>query len=205
MKILNSVCGLATSVALLSVFATDSQAASINYEGTLSDGVSNSGSISSGGAYDDYGAYRDPEAARYWQFSGNAGDSVTLEVSRQEQDLDPALWVFEGTFSDTSTFGNDIDYSDPGYLEFADDENWINSGPYGDPVANLTLPSTGDYTAIVTNYLSGPDDGGDGAFDYQITANGVDNVEDVPEPASILGLLTVGAVGFGTISRRKNA
>lgn len=191
------IIGLASS-ALLFTFGQKASAASISYEGNLFDSVTNSGSVSSNSDYSD------PSTGQFWQFSGNTGDPVTLEVLRQEQDFDPSLWVFEGVFSDTSIFGASLDFSDPGFIEFADDEI-SNPGPFGDPQANLTLPNTGNYTAIVTNVASGSNDGGDGSFDYQITATGVSEPESVPEPTSILGLFAMGAIGFSTVSLRQKA
>lgn|GEM_PF-6518219 len=51
---------------------------------------------------------------------------------------------------------------------FADDEI-PNHGPFGDPRTIIyTAAADQCITAIVTNFLSGPDSGGDGAFDYMI-------------------------------------
>ncbi|AOX03715.1 hypothetical protein BJP34_33615 [Moorena producens PAL-8-15-08-1] len=63
------------------------------------------------------------------------------------------------------------------------------------------MPGTGEYTAIVTNFASGPNDGGDGAFDFEITCFGC--TTPVPEPASVLGLLITGSLGFGSALKRK--
>lgn len=125
------------------------------------------------------------------------GATVTIEVERLELDLDPALWIFEGAFTDDTVFGGSLDSSDAGFLDFADDE-MEDPGPWGDPlsVVTLTLPGTNVYTAIVTNYLSGPDDGDDGLFDYEI------RVAPVPEPTTML-LLGAGMIGLAGLGRKK--
>ncbi|WP_424099694.1 PEP-CTERM sorting domain-containing protein [Moorena producens] len=195
-------CGaLALSViAGAGIAAAPAEAASITYQGTLKDGIPEFDAVSSSGFSNDQ------STSRFFNFFGNQGDVVTIEALRIEQDLDPALWVFEGIFQDTSDFASgfslDIDEDDPGFLEFADDEI-PNPGPFADPraVVTLSLPGTGEYTAIVTNFASGPNDGGDGAFDFQITCFGC--TTPVPEPASVLGLLITGSLGFGSALKRK--
>jgi len=182
-------------MAVLLVSATQTQAMPITYTGTpLLDGVSQSGAVSSAGTY------KDPATAQFWNFFGLQGNVVTIEALRLENDFDPAMWVFEGHFTDTSQFSGSFDDQDPGFLKFADDEI-DNPGPWGDPRAEvtLTLPGTGQYTAAVTNYLSGSDDGGDGFFSYQITAT------TIPEPTSIV-LWSLGCaclVGYGWRKRKQ--
>lgn len=192
------------SLGLGSVFINfqPAQAASITYQGTLLDGVPEIDSVSSSGFF------RDQFTGRFFNFFGNQGDVVTIEAIRLEQDLDPALWIFEGVFDDTDEFAGgfslNIDSGDPGFLDFADDEI-PTPGPFGDPRSeiSLTLPGTGEYTAIVTNYLSGSNDGGDGAFDFQITASNV--VQPTPEPASVLSLLAMGTLGVASLKRKKSS
>jgi len=173
----------------------DVDAATITYEGILQGNVTQFDSVSSGGTFND------PETARFWTFFGNQGSTVTIEALRLENDLDPAIWVFEGVFDDTSAFlgGSNagFDTSDLGFLDFADDEI-PNSGPFGDPRSTviLTLPGTGAYTIAVTNYLSGAVDGGDGLFDYQITAT------VVPEPSTLL-LAALALLGIGYCRKRR--
>jgi hypothetical protein len=172
--------------------------APIVYQGSLDGGATQFDSVSSSGAPDD------PSAARFWTFSGNQGDEVTIEGLRNEDDLDPAMWVYEGVFSNTSEFAggfeSGFDQGDPGFLDFADDEIPPPSGPWGDPrsTITLTLPGTGQYTVAVTNFSSGPNDGGDGLFDYQITLN------PVPEPTTVvLAFVLVGFVPLVSRNHRR--
>ena len=73
------------------------------------------------------------------------------------------------------------------FLVFADDEI-PRDGPFGDPTATITLPSegVGAYTVAVVNFLSGPDDGGDGRFDFTVQASGNLLAPAVPEPSSAI-------------------
>ena len=132
------------------------------YTGALVPGTSATGQVSALGLP----GSSDPTLSDYWLFEANAGDSVTIEVHRNEHDLDPSFWIFEGVVDEVD-LGPTIDFSDPGVIDFADDEI-PHPGPFGDPHLTFTAPSTGLYTAIVTNYASGPDHGGDGQFDYTI-------------------------------------
>ncbi|WP_415905471.1 Ig-like domain-containing protein [Neptuniibacter sp. QD48_55] len=138
-----------------------------HYEGSLNAGESGSGFVSSSGYWYD----PSPTTSDYWQVSGDAGDTITITVERTELNYDPAFWIVEGTIEDPSTYfsgGSNagIDYSDPGVVNFSDDEIY-SPGPYGDPHETFTLAADGEYTVIVTNYASGSD-GGDGLFSYDI-------------------------------------
>lgn len=133
-------------------------------EGTLDLDSSAIGSVNSTSGF----TSSDPADSDYWFFNLTAGDSVVVQVHRLEQDLDPALFIFEGTISDPfAQLGANIPFSGSGFIGWADDEI-SNPGPFGDPYLTFTAPSTGTYTAIITNFLSGPNDGGDGRFDYEI-------------------------------------
>jgi hypothetical protein len=164
----------------LLVFSSTSFAVPIVYEGELFDGVTETGSV------------QDPFAigSDWWFFDANAGDSITLQVNRLDENLDPALYLYSGLQSDTDTL--------PGYLASADDEI-PSSGPFGDPLLNMIIPSAGLYTVAVWDFASGP-----GApFDYEITLNGANPASaPVPEPATML-LLGTGLVGLAGASRKK--
>lgn len=201
--LMNNLLAIAgAAVAGISLISTPATAATIIYEGTLSNEIPSFGSVSSSGDFNS------PTSglSDYWNFFGNQGDTAIISVNRLETAFDPALWVFEGSFNDDSAFDGAIGFDDVGFLGFADDEI-PNPGPFGDPelVLTLTLPGTGEYTAIVTNFSSG-NDGGDGLFDYQITATGIVDVDvDVPEPSSILGAILVGVVMAGHSLKKTRA
>jgi VCBS repeat-containing protein len=110
-----------------------------------------------------------PAESDYWAFFATAGDTVTVQVSRDELPLDPALWLFSGKINDPAVFGAELDSGDTGFIAFADDGN---PGLFGDPLITFTVLTTGFYTAIVTNNLSAGDTSGDGVFPYTITVTG---------------------------------
>lgn len=176
----------------------------VEYTGELLDGTTVLSAVSSSGGVDD------PNAGVYFWFSGNAGDVVTITVARLEQDLDPAMWLFEGNFDDTLQAGNGVtsglDKRDAGFLRHADDE-LAHAGGFGDPqIADFVLPTTGYYTAIVTNFLS-RSDGGDGWFEFSITCDGCGgsselSVIGVPEPGT-LAVFALGLVGLAVALRRR--
>jgi hypothetical protein len=199
------------ALAMLILAAGQSQGAVITYSGQLfddaphvpgppgfGDSVPNTGSVSSSGNFDS----AESSLSNYWTFFGNAGDTVTITVQRSEVAFDPFLWIFEGTFADDAVFGGSVDFGDPGWLAFGDDE-LDDPGPWEDPqvIVELTLPGTGQYTAIVTNFASDPDDG-DGLFPYEIYADGVTAVAAVPEPTT-LTLWGLGALGCAFVAHRR--
>ncbi|TWT87861.1 hypothetical protein [Stieleria varia] len=161
-------------------------------------------------AIDSFAFNDDQDLGRFWTFAGTMGDSLTLSVMRSEPQYDPYVWLFEGAFTDTSEFGGGassfIDSGDPGFLGFFDDggaayaADYILPGEFTyDVQFTLSLPTSGTYTAIVTSFNSG-DDGGDGFYDYQISAN-VSSAA-VPEPSSVW--LIAGAIILcGRQHRRK--
>lgn len=133
--------------------------------------VSQEGSVAAEGAYND----ADSAVSGYHFVSDlEPGEDYTLEAHRLEDDLDPAMWVFEGNrsfedFEDSGTLDDgNFTYQTVGHRDFADDEIWFADGPHEDPRSEITAPASGEVTAVVTNFASGNDDGGDGRFDYRL-------------------------------------
>ena len=166
------------------------------YQGTLVSDEVIAGSISS------QGTSTSPEFAEFYRLFGLEGEEVTITVARTESDLDSALFVIEGLFEDTAEFGENFDFNDPRLLAFADDElpPATGFGPFGDPSTTfrLTLEGTGAYTVAVVNFASGPNDGGDGRFDFTIQSIGNSGAA-VPEPSSALII----AAGSSLLLRRR--
>ncbi len=177
----------------------------ITYEGELLSGVTAAGALP-------VGDYYDARDADFWQFWATAGDSVTVAVERVDSALDPAQWIYEGLYSDTSDSGltSGTHYFQnwvPAFVAFSDDVV-PNPGPYGDPFSAFVAPSTGWYTIAVTEYYSGPLPN-DGDYDYEITVGGItgsppNRQSPVPEP-TMLALLTCGICGVFVSRRRKAA
>ncbi len=71
--------------------------------------------------------------------------------------------------------------SDPRLLTYGDDEIPFEDGPFGDPMAEFVAPESGQFTIVVTNFASGPDDGGDGRFDYHLNVTEIESI-GVEEP-----------------------
>ena len=108
--------------------------------------------------------------------------------------------MFEGLFEDTAQFGGSFTTLDPRFLVFADDEVQ-NVGPFGDPTATFTLPlaGVGAYTVAIVNFASGPNDGGDGRFNFNILGAG--DLVAVPEPSSAI---VIAAGGLVLLRRRRS-
>ena len=142
------------------------------YTGELSlENPSGSDNVSAAGVSNDF----DPltNRADYWAIELKAGESIYVEGARLEQDFDMSIWLFNKIITDPVTefaggSNSKLDAADAGYIDFADDEIEV-PGPFGDPRTIIyTAASDQCITAIVTNFLSGPDSGLDGAFDYMI-------------------------------------
>ncbi len=167
------------------LFISSANAVPITYEGELFDGVTSFGSIS------------DPfdTGSDWWFFDAEVGDVVTVTVNRLDANLDPALFLYAGLQSDTSTL--------TGFLAGADDdiaELPGFEGPFLDPqLLDFTITSADFYTVVVWDFASSI-----GApFDYQITLTGA-NPSSIPEPAS-LALIGLGLAGIGFSRKKKVA
>lgn len=165
-------------------FVGVASAAPIVYEGQLFDGIT------------EYGSASDPldTGSDYWFFEAQAGDILTLVGHRLEAPFDMAVYLYSGTYADTTAL--------PASIAFADDEIPElpgYEGPWADPqLLNFVLPGPGLYTVQVWDFLSGP---GDPPFDYQITITGTGGDPVVPEPATMT-LLGLGIVGLAARARR---
>lgn len=160
----------------------------------------------------DSSAFEDDVAlARFWSFSGTQGSQVSIRVERLEVGYEPFLWIFSGTFSDTLEFAGGasdpfelIDAGDVGFIAFAFDglPPAISGGFNSDVLFEFSLPDVGisTYTAIVTSFAAGADDGGDGAFGYRISANM--STTAVPEPSG-LSTWGISILAWRVLSRKK--
>lgn len=130
----------------------------IAYEGELCPGVANAGEAV-------YRGYSDFANADFWYFSGDAGDVVDIQVDRVNCDMDPVVRLYSG-FGDTTSLI---------ILGQADDNNGQacpeNCFSYTDPLlSGVVLPSTGDYTVAVWDFIGGACTSGPQA--YSVTATG---------------------------------
>lgn len=111
----------------------------------------------------------DDTLSGYHQFDNvEPGATYRAEAHRLEDDLDPAMWIFEGLLTAEDFADPTFSTSDSRYIGDGDDEISFPNGPYGEPRIEFDVPESGEFTVVVTNYLSGPDDGGDGRFDYRL-------------------------------------
>ncbi len=86
----------------------------------------------------------------FYNFTGDAGDAVSIHVARTSPGMDPGLSLFSGTTTSTTGVYYYAGGPDMTWLAFADDNTAdpFNSC-YDDPTVNIVLPSTGNYTLAV--------------------------------------------------------
>lgn len=132
-------------------------------------------------------------SADFFRFSVTAGDSINLDVKAPdgpEYEDDPVLGLYDST-------GDMINVDDDG------------GDGYNSRIRNVSINSSGFYTAAVSGY---PDFDFDGKGDYEQLFNdgfslpGTDftyelQVESVPEPLTIVGSAI--ALGFGVLMKRQ--
>jgi len=158
----------------------------------------------------------------YWNFRVNTAGTVTMNV---------LAWNFDFGNGPSSLDSYLRLFNDDGSLDVSDyitgnDDSWWSSAASSDgstssldsylsrflQVGNYTL-AISDFYLSVGEAVAGFQTGnymGSGSGDYQLTFTGdvtVADAESVPEPASILGLLTVGTLGASSIfkGRKKQA
>lgn len=161
----------------------------IRFSGPIGEGskgeLNVTGSVSSSGTYTSTA----DSLSGYHQLSVEPGSTYRAEVARLEDDLDPALWILEGHVTEEDIEGNFFSWNDPRVIAFGDDQVSFEDGPFGDPRAEFVVPDSGEFTVIVTNFASGPDDGGDGRFDYHLDVVEIEpiGIED-PAPTNIIDI-----------------
>jgi hypothetical protein len=173
---------------LMASWSHVAEAVPIVYVGTLQSGVPVTDTVPDGGP-------TNPLLADYWQFTLAQDAQVTIIGHRLEGDLDPAFYVFRGTFTDTDQFGGNLGTGPIAELDFADDElSPALPGPFGDPQSVLQLPA-GTYTVAFVSYSNGPSAG---PWGYCLELNGpaTECDQQVPMPATLL-LLGLGAAISG--------
>lgn len=156
----------------------------ISYNGTLQNGVSQTGTIGN------YNSYADLE---FWNFYATFDDSVSIGVDRIDSQLDPGFYFFEGLIDDTEDFPSS-------YLWHDDEVNDPYGGPWGDPRHSSIISSTGWYTIAVREVASWDLP----SYRYSIWVNGNTGGQDpiVPEPAT-LALVGLGLSAAGFVRRRR--
>lgn len=171
---------MATVALAIIGFASKAQAVGIDYR-TLETSVPQKGTVALGNNT------TNPEGWSYYNFSGNAGDKVTLNTRSINSELDPVLGVWEGLATDTDQFSSiyDVNNDDLSQIAFADNKI-ANPDSSGGNRASFTLPTTGGYTVAVTSHNSD---------------STTETLHEVPEPLTILGSLT--AIGVGGFLKRK--
>jgi len=137
--------------------------------------------VASNGGYES----ADDTISGYHFLSLVAGDTYTISALRDEYDLDPGMWLFEGhrsfqSFLDSGTLSDDTNFT-PGTIGYitSSDDVIPHPGPFSDPSNTITAPDSGKVTVVVTNVGSGSDDGGDGRFAYSL--------EVTPDPLGVSG------------------
>lgn len=151
----------------------------------------------------------------YWNFTVNKASKVTMNVLALGIDFGNGPSALDSTIT---LFRNDgaLDRSD---FVNTSDENWWDSEALADGslsyldsyIAHFLNP--GQYILVISDYnlsireiMEGIQTDNNPLFpngDYQITFTGDIKLASVPEPTSTLGLLAFGALGAGSILKRK--
>ncbi|HEY1329098.1 MAG TPA: hypothetical protein VGI14_19335 [Casimicrobiaceae bacterium] len=132
----------------------------------------------------------------FWRFTGNAGDAISIRVTRRDPGLDPVMDLYLGeTTADDSEFRAGMSWGGLQFLLVSDDVvDPPNGGPFQDPFAIFRLPSTGIYTIAVGGAASLDE----GPYPYELALQQV-----VPAPGTAWLLFAgVGALGWTWRSAR---
>jgi hypothetical protein len=189
MNVRNILVGTALTAA-----AVIAGAAPVAYEGVLVPSVPDTGSVGGFSWFLETGSLVD-----FWRFAGVAGETMTLDVSRLNGNLDPALSFYSGvTSADTSLFSASGNWGGLTFIGSLDDEHAaaLTPGPGGDPFGSFVLPSTGSYTVAI----GGSNSTDAGSYPYRVTLTTA--VAAVPEP-STWAMFTIGLAGLGYLRRRR--
>jgi hypothetical protein len=181
----------------------------VPYEGVLENGIAQYGDIpQSPSAGPGNALYAD-----YWMFWATAGDVVTVEVKRQQPELDPAFYLYDKTFVWTTGTGisdgtNNLE-NGTHLINFSDDEMPPAGGvgPWGDPHESFVAPLTGWYTVAIGEYASWSLPPGDYDYDYRVKVEGNTGRQGsspFPEPA-LAALALCGICGVAVSRRRRKA
>ncbi len=165
----------------------------ISYLGDLGNGDAVTGTVPSDGWTNG------PMAVDFWQFSGNAGDELSLSASNLS-DNDPLLIaVYSGVTDDFGDF-----FGTPAFFETPFDWGGMTGlfqfQLFGglSTLLDFALPLAGDFTLIVGGSGFAPTGGTDVGYQLQLVS------AQVPAPA-MLPLLAIGLLGLGLASRRRNS
>ncbi len=186
MRLRNAALGVVCATLLPAL----AHAQAISYSGTLFSGAPAAGTANGFSWFLNQGA-----GVSFWQFSANAGDTVTLSVNRLNANFDPGLSLYRGTTTaDRSLFNSASSWGGLTFLGSLDDEHpaFMTPGPNGDPFGSFAITTSGLYTVAVGGSLS--TDGG--AYPFRITMT---DVAAVPEPED----LALIAVGLGLLALRR--
>jgi hypothetical protein len=162
----------------------------VSYSGTLVSGSPATGSAAGFSWFLDQGA-----GISFWQFSANAGDTVTLSVNRLNGNFDPGLSLYRGTTTaDVSAFSSSGNWGGLTFVAGLDDEHaaFMTPGPNGDPFGSFAITTSGLYTVAVGGSLSTDA----GSYPFRITMT---DVAAVPEPETTALL----ALGLGVLAMRR--
>ena len=129
------IVGAAVAAASACAFA-----APVAYEGVLSPSVPVTGQVGGFSWFLDIGTGVD-----YWQFAGEAGQTVSFTVDRLNANLDPGLSFYSGiTSADTSQFSANGNWGGLAFIGSLDDERppAMTPGLGGDPSGSFVLASS---------------------------------------------------------------